>query len=121
MACSFDQFRSRLVDARSYLTLRAKYPFGSVRDPSTGTAVYDLEYIPLDIVSPAGSSLTTDDVAQLLESGKRVVLTGDYGAGKSATTRQVYKALAKRFWDKKSLRFPVLLNLRDHHGQTRSS
>ncbi len=38
VAVSFDQFRSRLVDARSYLSSRDNYPFGSVRDPETGNA-----------------------------------------------------------------------------------
>src|SRR5438046_452041 len=36
VAASFDQFRSRFVDARSYLTQRELYPFGSVRDPNSG-------------------------------------------------------------------------------------
>ena len=35
---SWDQFRSKLVDARSYLALRTNYPFGSVRDPESGAA-----------------------------------------------------------------------------------
>ncbi|MGI8603318.1 MAG: hypothetical protein ACR2OZ_10000 [Verrucomicrobiales bacterium] len=44
VAVSFDQFRSRLIDARSYLTLRGKYPFGSVRDPATGDAQTHCRY-----------------------------------------------------------------------------
>ena len=49
VSVSFDQFRSKLIDALSYLTLRANYPFGSVRDPSTGNPPADLQYVPLDI------------------------------------------------------------------------
>src|SRR2546423_1875369 len=33
---SFDQFRSRLVDANGYLRDRSKYSFGSARDPESG-------------------------------------------------------------------------------------
>src|SRR5207249_3112274 len=45
-------------------------------------------------------------------------LLGDYGAGKSATMRQLFLDLAHKFWHNKTLTFPILLNLRDHHGQT---
>src|SRR6185437_1796460 len=47
VAVSFDQFRSQLVDARSYLTQREHYPFGSVRDPSTGDSNYKPPYVAL--------------------------------------------------------------------------
>src|SRR3954469_16418300 len=36
VAVSFDQFRAKLIDARTYLTHRQRYPFGSVRDPQSG-------------------------------------------------------------------------------------
>jgi hypothetical protein len=51
VAVSYDQFRSKLVDARSYLQLRQNYPFGSVRDPATGAADYKFEYVPLEIAA----------------------------------------------------------------------
>ena len=39
---ALDQFRKRLFDIGSYLEQRWKYPFGSVRDPGTDNAHYDL-------------------------------------------------------------------------------
>src|SRR5262249_34533442 len=59
-----------------------------------------------------------DSVCVELLDGRHVVLLGDFGAGKSATMREVYLQLATRFIAGKILQFPVLLNLRDHHGQT---
>jgi hypothetical protein len=118
VAVSFDQFRSQLVDARSYLSQRRVYPFGSVRDPSTGRAVTELEYVPLQILNVTGRTYDTDQLTSSLIDGASYLLLGDYGAGKSATLREVYLGAAKRFWGNKTLTFPVLLNLRDHHGQS---
>ncbi len=118
IACSFDQLRSKLVDARSYLTLRGRYPFGSVRDPATGKAIHELDYVPLDITDDENRAWTVSKIAAALLAGDHIVLTGDYGAGKSATLREIYHSLACLFDNRKTLRFPIFINLRDHHGQS---
>jgi hypothetical protein len=118
VAVSFDQFRSRLVDARSYLTQRERYPFGSVRDPSTGNADYNLQYVPVDMLGDDGRAYDLDTIPKDLFGGLSYVFLGDYGAGKSATLRELFLDLSQRFWKNKTLSFPILLNLRDHHGQT---
>jgi len=115
---SFDQFRSRLIDARSYLNARDDYPFGSVRDPETGVAKFKLEYVPLDILDAAGALHDIKLLSQTVEQGERFVLLGDFGAGKSTTMREVYFRLESRFRSNEIRRFPLLLNLPDHHGQT---
>ena len=115
---SFDQFRSRLVDARSYLSARDDYPFGSVRDPETGAAKFRLDYVPLDILDEGGSLHDINRLTRGLQQGQRFVLLGDFGAGKSTTMRELYVQLASRFRSNEARRFPLLLNLRDHHGQT---
>ncbi len=76
VAVSFDQFRSRLVDAKSYLSARENYPFGSVRDPETGVARIALDYVPLDIVDKNGSLLSVDDICSALLKGQKYVLVG---------------------------------------------
>jgi hypothetical protein len=115
---SFEQFRSRLVDAKSYLSLRENYPFGSVRDPETGAARTSLDYVPLDILGDDGATHSAEDISRALLSGRRFVLLGDYGAGKSASLREVFFKLCRLFRAGKSLLFPIAVNLRDHHGQT---
>lgn len=117
ISISFDQFRSKLVDGHSYLSARDGYPFGSLRDPESGAIQNNIDYIPLDIADETGSLLSVDDIANGLELGKHFVLLGDYGAGKSATLRQVHVSLADHFRANKTRSFPVTLNLRDHHGQ----
>lgn len=117
VACSYDQFRTRLVDARSYVSQRRTYPFGSVRDPSSGSAGFDLKYVPLEMLDDEGLAHDIESLGHQLLTGARVALTGDYGAGKSATSREVFLCMAKQFWSGKTSMFPLLLNLRDHHGQ----
>lgn len=121
---SLDQFRKRLFDIGSYLEQRWKYPFGSVRDPATDSAHYDLKYVPLDVVGKDGKLWTLADLADALTASdaattipKYFVLTGDYGAGKSSTMREVFKTLRKRYYEGMTPQFPLLLNLRDHHGE----
>ncbi|MGB8648804.1 MAG: NACHT domain-containing protein [Anaerolineae bacterium] len=116
--CSFDQFRSKLVDSRSYLTLRQNYAFGSVRDPETGQSKYELKYVPLELVDQDSILCPLEQIVQDLGEGRHVAITGDYGAGKSSTAREIFFSLAHRFWSDKFARFPLMLNLRDHHGQT---
>jgi hypothetical protein len=117
VTCSYDQFRAKLIDARSYITARGKYPFGSVRDPKSGSPIFDVRYVPLDILDEEGTPHDVESIASQLIGKRRIILTGDYGAGKSSTAREVYLNLARRFWEGKVTYFPVLLNLRDHHGQ----
>jgi AraC-like DNA-binding protein len=118
VAVSFDQFRSKLVDARSYLNARESYPFGSVRDPETGSAQTQLDYVPLGILDRSGKTHSVNDIGEALNEGHRFVLLGDYGAGKSSTMRELFFSAARKFWTSNTLKFPVLLNLRDHHGQS---
>ena len=118
VACSYDQFRTKLVDIRSYLTLRQRYPFGSVRDPKTGATDFDLKYTPLDLLGEEGSSVPLDNLIGSISSGARYVITGDYGAGKSSTAREIFFRLGRTFWEGSTVTFPLHLNLRDHHGQT---
>ena len=118
VAVSFEQFRSKLVDGRAYVSARKNYPFGSLRDPQTGRAVYSFDYVPLELLASGGAARTVSEICDHLLEGQSVVLLGDYGAGKSATSREIFLDLAKRYWENRTLRLPILLNLRDHHGQT---
>lgn len=118
VATSFDQFRAKLIDGRSYLDARQRAPFGSVRDPETGRTQVSFDYVPLDLVDSNRVNYSISELtSHILGEGRRFVLLGDYGAGKSTTLREIYTHLASAFRDGKASLFPVLLNLRDHHGQ----
>jgi hypothetical protein len=118
VSISFDQFRSKLVDAKSYISHRREYPFGSARDLETDTFRIDVQYVPLDAVDSDGDLVSVNDIVKSLRNDEKLVVVGDYGAGKSSTLREIFFRLSGDFLAGRSFTFPVLLNLRDHHGQT---
>jgi hypothetical protein len=116
---AFSQFQARLIDVRAYLAARDDHAFGSVRDPVTGSLKPATTYVPLALAEPGkAASWTPDGLVDTLSDGGRVVLLGDYGAGKSMTLHYLYRKLATRYKKALTSRFPVYINLRDHYGQT---
>ena len=79
---SFEQFRGQLVDAHGYLRIREKCAFGSARDPESGDVVVRETYLPTRMFTSSGDGLSVTDVAASLQDHGRVVILGDYGAGK---------------------------------------
>ena len=78
-----------------------------------------IEYIPIDILDQAGRLNTVESIGNGLLAGCRYVLLGDYGAGKSATVRELFRRQAAAFRADEARVFPDRpANLRDHHGQT---
>jgi hypothetical protein len=118
VTCSYDQFRQKLFDSRSFLQARKDYPFGSIRHPATGSTDFVPNYIETEILNYNGSDLGIEELAKSLLNGNRFALTGDYGSGKSVTARELFLHLSTSFWNNESYFVPVFLNLRDHHGQT---
>jgi hypothetical protein len=123
-AVSFEEFRRRLIDVNEYLGLREKAPFGSIADPLTGDASDTTEYIALDMVDrDLGAIVSVKELCSRLlaseEQGRLFVLLGDFGAGKSMTLREAFRQLSGQARTGETTRFPMVLNLRDHHGQVR--
>ncbi len=120
---SCQAFKSQLIEANSYLDDRYKYRFGSMRnmfeDVNVGNeSKRDFKFVELDIIDNNGIIWGVNHISKGIETGKRLVMLGDYGAGKSTTMREVYINLLKAFRKNQTFKFPILLNLRDHHGQT---
>jgi hypothetical protein len=121
-ALSYTSFRQKLVDSPAYLAKRESYPFGSARDPSSDDYRLTEDYVPRDYIRVDHVESGHIDIAKLatwVDDGLTVVVTADYGSGKSMTLRAVFLSLA--LLARRSTRpcpFPVHLNLRDHHGQT---
>ena len=121
VAISLDQFRSKLVDASGYIECRKNYRFGSMQDFDTPGARTPFHFVELDILSDSGERHSIPDIVNVLSSGRRFLLLGDYGAGKSTTLREVFLAMQKAFFLNKIRKFPILLNLRDHYAQTNAA
>jgi hypothetical protein len=118
---SLAQFRSQLVDASEYLKVRSEHPFGSAQDPETSSTVKLPDFIPLGLVQiqrDDGRLWNIQQVLEMVGAGRQVVVLGDFGAGKSMTLRHIFFRLLKGFDRATAFRFPIHLNLREHHGQS---
>ncbi len=118
--CSYDKFQSKLVDAWSYFNCRDNYPFGSVRDPKTGEYKYQDEYIDIDLHDLKEEELKWNigKISISASNGKSFIIQGHYGVGKSMALKEIYNQLVDNYKLKATVRFPIYINLRDHHGQT---
>lgn len=117
---SFDELRSQLFDALTYINNREKKRFGSVYDHVDNN--FD---IPLaDFVEPTVQNIENSELVSFSDmvertlSGQRCVLIAEYGVGKSMLLRHVFHKLVSKVRSKKHFRTPVAINLREHLGQT---
>lgn len=126
-ALTLANFRARYFDGAEYLRLRRAAPFGSARDPGTSTpTIKDGEYVELGMsalrTTPGRrdgdeSAITLDEVVALVRGGNVVVITGEFGAGKSLTTREIFLRLAGEYLiDRDAARVPLAINLRENWG-----
>lgn len=114
-AISVATLQQRVCDSEKYLQLRSNSPFGSVAYLDSGT----LTDLKVDVVLQANDSsevLVPELVADLV-AGQRILLSGDFGVGKSHTMQDLYQRLRKEHFRRKKLTpFPVHINLRDCVG-----
>jgi AraC-like DNA-binding protein len=119
VAVSFAQFQQSVVDVGQYLEARANHLFGSVLDPETKQYNPKLEYIPINFTSSdEEQTWNIKTIASGLTKGQRFILTGEYGAGKSMSLRQIFFRLRDEYLQAKSSIFPIYINLREHTGQS---
>lgn len=110
--CSAIEFERVFFDFQNYNTLRSSLPFGSAVDSKTGSndsrAFIPVKYIDLE----RDRAFKVDSIAAMLQRGSHIVLSGDYGTGKSRCVREVYNLLKADV--RGSAAFPLAINLRDH-------
>lgn len=114
---SFSQFQSKIIDVKSYLTLRNEYFFGSIHNPITGKYDTNVKYIDGTASDDNMSTWGASRLANAIDSGMKILLVGDYGAGKSMTLRAVYKKLVSIYYSEQNKKFPIYINLREHQKQ----
>ena len=120
IAVSFDQFRSKLVDAAQYLELRRNAAFGSCRDlDGQGPRPSDESLVDIEILKQGTTQkLSIRKISKQLHQGQRFLLVGEYGSGKSTSLYRMHRELSSRFYKKRYEQFPLFISLRDHQGQT---
>lgn len=120
-AVSLMTFKGKLVDSARYLTCRENYPFGSVRDPENDSITDSKNYISIDFLDIDKKLHSLNDLSESLQKGSHFLITGEFGIGKSTTLKELFFLLRKKYHKGKSSLFPIMLNLRDHSGQTNTA
>ncbi len=122
------QFQRRFFDGARYLSLRAKAPFGSARDPVSDSISFpENVYVPLPMrvaidtasqgANVGGKKISLSQLCARLRGGEIVVLRAPFGSGKSLTARELFSLLAKTHSDCVTEPVPLGLNLREHWGE----
>lgn len=117
---SFDELRSQLFDSAEYIRHRSKRPFGSIYNHASHT----IEVPRSDFVEPTithnktGEFISLDAISRKSFDSSRIIITAEYGMGKSMLLREIYFSLGDNFLKGNSFRTPVAINLRDHLGQS---
>lgn len=109
---SLAQLKCRLFDFSSYQTYRARFPFGSAVLPNSGSRD-NLAYVPVTYTL-AGNEISLESICARLLSGEQIVLTGEYGTGKSRCLQETFNRLAARADN--SFKYPIAINLRECWG-----
>lgn len=110
---SIEDFQARFLPFDEYTTARNRAPFGSAIDPDTGEKD-KTKYVFVSFITQKGGEITTTDLSHEVAAGKILVLTGEYGTGKSKCVEQVFGTIAGDAWDK--LKFPIAIDLRKAWG-----
>ncbi|VFU09470.1 NACHT domain-containing protein [Methylocella tundrae] len=115
---SAGQFAALFFQFPIYKNARVAASFGSSIDPITGR-VDAVSYVPVMYERvDGGKELSIADLAEILLSGRNVILLGEFGAGKSRCVREVFNALAEN-WNV-TFKFPFAVNLRECWGLDRA-
>jgi NACHT domain len=114
---SIKKFGKQFFDFETYRVARESAAFGSAVNPLTGIKD-DSDYIPVKyVVQNNSNELSTDDIADLLENGERIILLGEYGSGKSRCFQELFKRMAARVSD--NHHYPIAIDLREGWGLKR--
>lgn len=115
---SLNEFRSLYFDYSSYVHVRSKRQFGSLVDAVTGEPEENT-YINVTYTNTkSGKNYNVEEIIDLLKKGKKIILKGDFGAGKSRCIKQVFEIINKQ---KVSQYYTIAVNLREHWGMKRGT
>lgn len=109
---SFETFYRNWYDATAYTSARVLRPFGSAFREGEN-APDGRPYVPVVFDDNDGHRYSIEDLAGRIRNGTRVVLTGDFGTGKSRAAQQLFMALSDTEPTQKS---PIAIDLRTMWG-----
>jgi len=111
---SISDFSSLFFDYAAYRNARVKMPFGSAVNQATGEQD-NSEYVKVRyLVEGRKSEVTVSDISEWIASGKKLVMLGEYGSGKSRCIQEIFKHLSEKA--DQSFSYPLAINLKRHWG-----
>ncbi|NCL75625.1 hypothetical protein AIIKEEIJ_03091 [Rhodococcus sp. YH1] len=113
-AISISTLQNRLCNSDEYLRCRDAATFGSTSYSSEVAQVSESVKVEFE---GTGTRLSNEELSKQLIAGKRALIVGDFGVGKSHALREIYRLIRKEHFRRKRLTpFPVHINLRDCIG-----
>ena len=106
-----NSFSAKFLGSSQYLSERVLKPFGSAVDPDSGE-VDRSKYVDTKYVGIDGLGWTVSDICNKLKCGKKIILLGEFGSGKSRCLMEVFKELSSE----EHYFLPIAINLRDNWG-----
>lgn len=113
---TFDEFESEHLGGNRYKKERSLRRFGSAVQVDDGLATDEAPYIPITYFDNA-TPWTVENIADALTRGEKIVLVGEFGAGKSRCAMETFSLLAER----EAVGAPIAVNLRDAWGKNTSN
>jgi hypothetical protein len=114
---SIKQFKQMFFSFERYEAARKLHQFGSAVDPLTGE-IDELPYVKVQYrMLDSATSLDIKQISDLLIAGKKVVLIGDYGSGKSRCVQELFLHISSSTATQN--RYPIAIDLRHNWGLKR--
>jgi len=111
---SYISFSNLFLNYNSYYHVRTQKAFGSSVNPLSGEPD-NIKYTPVFYENTrTRSNVDIKEISKLLLEGKKMILLGNYGTGKSRCIRELYFQLGNK--QLKSLYYPLAINLKENWG-----
>lgn len=115
---SAEEFQNEYFEYKSYVYIRKQKQFGSLINIETGEPENNTYINVLYLNKRTGQELGINDIVDLLKKGKKVILKGDFGLGKSRCVKQIFDIMTQ---DTVRNPYVISINLRDHWGSKRAT
>src|SRR6266851_7156220 len=113
---SLQELERSFCDFLAYETARRRRPFGSAVKPIAGQKD-ESEYVPVKYTDGRGTVYSVSDIAARLLMGRKLILVGEYGTGKSRCVREVFAELSTHAVG--AGKYPIAIDLRENWGTRR--
>lgn len=115
---SGQEFQDEYFEYSKYIYNRQQRPFGSMIDADTGKPDNNTYVNVSYCEKKTGKEYSIDEIINLLKQGRKIILTGDFGLGKSRCIKQIFDILVN---DYAQQLYTIAINLRDHWGAKRGT